>query len=94
MKKPPLTEHLVMTKGVAATIEEDSLFATDIANALTRYHGFDWGDTHPDDKAMNDHAVECGNERILAKYKTCRGEIFINTEADRSVTTAMFTHEY
>ena len=42
---------------------------------------------------MNDEALEIG-ERIVAKYETCEGDIFIITEWDRSVTTILFTHEY
>lgn len=84
----------VMTKGVAEAIEKNEKFAKEVIVAFLRYKKCDWGDLCKDDKEMNDEAVKLNNDRIVAKYNTCEGGIFIITEYDRSVTTILFTSEY
>lgn len=32
--------------------------------------------------------------RLMGTYKTCKGKVWIITEADRSVTTVLFPREY
>lgn len=84
----------VMTRGVSDAMDVDDKFATEVFEARQRYRNGDWGDTCEEDKKMNDEAVKSGDERIVALYKTSRGDIFIITEWDRSATTILFTHEY
>ncbi len=74
--------------------EEDSTFAKEVETAFKKYINADWGITCKEDKAMNDEAVSSGSDRILAKYPTCKGDIFIITEWDRSATTILFCDEY
>ena len=52
------------------------------------------GITCEEDAEMNTEAVNNGDDRILAVYKTCKGNIWIITEWDRSVTTILFPSEY
>ena len=69
---------------------------------LIRHALGDWGCVCPDDAATNDEAVRDGY-RILSAYpidpdKPCKGYgdncLWIITEADRSVTTALLPDEY
>ena len=53
----------------------------------------DWGDLRQEDKALNDQAVESGDQ-VMAKYLTSKGKIWIITEWDRSATTILFPCEY
>ena len=84
--------HVVMTPGVAD-------LNINIASFLARHVRGDWGealDSH--DKQQNDIAVKEGY-RILSAYNvpTGNGEttrIWVITEADRSVTTALLPSEY
>ena len=46
-----------------------------------------------EDKAANEQALIEGN-RIMGAYQTCKGKIWIITEADRSATTVLFPDEY
>ena len=85
--------QLVVTRGVNESLENNGRFAEEIAKAIWMYKYKRWGATCEHDSKMNDEALESG-ERIVAKYETCEGEIFIITEWDRSVTTILFTHEY
>ena len=84
---------LVCTNSVAMTRKENPQFASDVSKCLERYLKCDWGDTCKEDSKMNHDAIK-NNNRIVAKYKTCEGDIFIITEWDRSVTTILFPDEY
>ena len=93
MKKNIILGQLVCTVNIAATIEKDSEFQKEINNSLEKYTKGDWGDTCEEDCELNDEALET-NDRIVALYKTSQGNVFIITEADRSVTTVLFASEY
>lgn len=89
--------QLVMTAGVNNTIADDLDFARHVMEALARYSAGDWGDLEKDDRAMNDLALESGNDRILARYNfpgDAGQDICIITEWDRSYTTVLFPSEY
>lgn len=85
--------QIVSTCGIAAAIEEDPKFQEEINSNLQKYSVCDWGDTCEEDGQLNDEALKIG-DRILALYKTSRGNVFIITESDRSVTTILFASEY
>lgn len=86
--------QLVKTAGIHHAMINDEDFSSFIFKSLERYFSHDWGDTSEGDKELNDLAVERGDDRIVAKYVHPRGDIFIITEWDRSVTTVLFTDEY
>ena len=65
-----------------------------MTEALKKYANCNWGITCNDDAAMNNDAVLSGENRILAVYDTCKGNIWIITEWDRSATTVLFPSEY
>ena len=84
----------LMTKGILKTMETDNLFRNEITQAFAKYMNGDWGDTCKEDSEMNDKALTNYDDRIVAVYKTSKGEVFIITEMDRSCTTILFTNEY
>lgn len=85
--------RLVVTKGIADMMEENPQFSEDVTTAFVKYQNCDWGITCEEDAEMNNEALT-GEDRILAVYETCKGEIWIITEWDRSVTTILFPSEY
>lgn len=85
--------RLVTTRKVMTDIAKNEQFAIDVQESLKKYIVCDWGETHEDDKPLNDEAV-VNRERILAAYETCLGRIWIITEWDRSVTTILYPDEY
>lgn len=85
--------QVVVTRTINNEIADNSKFAEEVMQCLRKYANCDWGDTHEDDKPLNDEAVKHG-ERILAAYKTSQGKIWIITEADRSATTILYPDEY
>ena len=68
-------------------------FTLDVACAMSKFCNKDWGELPEEDKETNDFALEYG-DRLLGAYETCKGKIWIITEADRSVTTILFPDEY
>lgn len=86
---------LYKTRGINESEEESTAFKNEIAVILQSYLLCDWGDLTQEDKELNDMAVNLPNsDRILAKYNTSKGDIYIITECDRSRTTILFTNEY
>ena len=66
----------------------------DLAAYLRRHHCGDWGDLDAEDKQRNEEALNDGT-RILSCYHVGGGRrIYIITEADRSLTTALLPEEY
>lgn len=86
--------QVVMTRGINNDIADNEQFAKDVESALAKYTNCDWGKTCEEDKPWNDSAVEHGNDRILAVYDSCKGDIWIITEWDRSATTILYPDEY
>lgn len=89
-----VTSKLFQTCGINNAVEQDFRFAKTIMECLGKYVLMDWGDTCKDDCELNDNAVFYNNDRVVAKYKTDKGNVFIITECDRSATTILFADEY
>jgi hypothetical protein len=85
---------LYQTRGINNAITKDLKFAKEIMIALGKYTNMNWGDTCASDKKLNDNAVFYSSDRIVAKYITSKGNIFIITEWDRNATTVLFAEEY
>lgn len=81
---------IVVTPGVMDTYFDDYDF---LALSLSRHVKADWGDLCEEDRFQNFVAVMVG-ERILSNYGNIKGDIWIITEADRSVTTILLPSEY
>ena len=90
--------RIVVTRGEKKKMQNDDIFASYVDNCILRHLTGDWGDLDPEDAALNDKALESGEDRIFSayKYESIRneGKIWIITEWDRSVTTILFPSEY
>lgn len=84
----------VQTRGIAEACKDNAEFTKEIYKAFNKYIAGDWGDTCEEDAELNNQAIANNDDRIVAKYKTSKGNIFIITEWDRSYTTIMFADEY
>lgn len=83
----------VVSQKISVEILENKIFAIEIFDALERFCNKDWGEMNEEDKAANEQALTEEN-RIMGAYQTCKGKIWIITEADRSATTVLFPDEY
>lgn len=71
----------------------DIKFKIDFNNAVTSYLLCEWGTMNREADEDNDRALkEPENASIVARYHTCKGDIYINTEGN-SKTLVYFTHE-
>lgn len=86
------TMQVLLTRGVAEAMKNNSDFRRDLIIALDKYNACDWGVTSGPDKAMNDKAVKTGDPDLLAAYETCIGRIWI--KGDSLATTVLFPNEY
>lgn len=72
-------------------------YQVSLFDLLTRHASGDWGDVGAEDAHANDQALIHGN-RLLSCYPLVPGDpdtrIWIITERDRSVTTALLPSEY
>lgn len=83
--------QVVATPGALALVER---LGINLFTLLHRHEHGDWGDLPHEDIAANNSAVAYGG-RIFSGYTLAGGErIWIITEHDRSVTTALLPEEY
>lgn len=86
---------IAMTAGVHALIKKGVLLDFMLHHLLARHQNGDWGEVCVEDAVMNDEATVDGG-RILSSYTIDENipDIWIITEADRSVTTFLLPSEY
>lgn len=85
--------QVVITSGLNEAIKKDPMYNMFVLESFHRYVMNDWGDTCEEDNKLNNYSAK-NSERVVAIYKHDKGDIFIITEWDRSVTTILFTDEY
>lgn len=86
--------QIVATPAALALLDEHGIVLLDL---LTRHSSGDWGDVCAEDAEANDAELIHGG-RLLSSYTLASGNadsrIWLITEADRSVTTALLPSEY
>lgn len=85
--------QLEMTQAINDMIAEDERFAMEIHRCMASYAFSEWGDVDPEGVEANEAALASGDSQILAKYPTCKGNIYIMTGSDRNTTTVSFCDE-
>jgi len=86
--------RIVLTRGVYEWATVNGGFYHFVNTCLKRHSKGDWGNLCPEDKEQNELALNDGS-RLFSAYQHHRlPEIWIITEADRSVTTVLFPDEY
>ena len=83
--------RLVATPGALALLERVNKSPLEY---ISRHLRGDWGDLDPEDKTENELSVKYGF-RLLSSYQVTGDEnLWVITEADRSVTTLLLPEEY
>ena len=85
--------QIVMTPGVQSLLDGPAAGMGDLRDIITRHREGDWGSRGTEDSAMND-AAGGGEDRIMGAHELGGEKIWIITEWDRSVTTALLPSEY
>jgi hypothetical protein len=91
----------LMTRTINDTIAENEKFAKEVIESLERHFNNDFGDLVQEDIEANMRGIESDltEDRVLSKYKTCEGNIYIITELYQAegfdiVTNILFCNEY
>jgi hypothetical protein len=89
----------VMTPGVSVILKDDPIAQAELMTAFAKHHNGNWGNLCDEDKAMNDRALIRDQDghmqgRLLSKYKVAGEAVYLLTEWDESVTTALLPDEY
>lgn len=82
--------RVMATPGSLAFMTDNDI---DSIGLLSRHICGDWGDLCDEDAEQNDFAVN-GGGRLMSVYKFEKGDVWIITEHDRSVTTFLLPSEY
>lgn len=100
--------QIVATRAVSDLQTENEEFKLFVFDCFNRHMKHDWGDLEESDWKMNDQAMKSNKDRIFSSYSfppnaqwkainTYGGQenkLWIITEWDHSVTTALFPGEY
>lgn len=83
--------QIVATPGALEVLDQ---YAINAADLIKRHQSGDWGNVPPGDAEENIRSIENG-WRILSSYVISDDQnLWIITEADRSVTTLLLPEEY
>ncbi len=88
--------RIVMTTNLQGQLQEADPegWEEELQGLIRRHVTGDWGDLDQHDRRENQLALEKGL-RIFSAYTTSSGiKLYIITEADRSVTTALLPQDY
>jgi hypothetical protein len=91
------SKKIIYSTQIIGEMENSGWFAKRIDDCFKEYFVMNWGQTHKGNWSANDKAVWWHKDRVLAKYTTQEGDIFIITEWDneyQSRTTILFCDEY
>jgi hypothetical protein len=82
--------QLTATPGVLAFCREHGI---NPLHVIARHVARDWSPMCPEDRRANERALEEGT-RVFSAYSYHGENLWVITEADRSVTTLLLSHEY
>ena len=88
--------RIMMTTNLQGKLQEANPegWEEELQGLITRHASGDWGDIAEEDQRENELSVRQGF-RIFSAYTTGSGiRVWVITEADRSVTTALLPQDY
>ena len=88
--------RIVMTANLQGQLQEASpeVWEHELQSLIARHASGDWGDLDEEDKQENHLSLQRGF-RVFSAYITNSGiQVWIITEADRTVTTALLPQDY
>ena len=86
--------NMVMTRGISDLMADNMEFANHVQLSIRRHLAGDWGEVCDDDRVANELALQDGDRLFSVYEKEGLPKLWIITEWDRSVTTALFPDEY
>lgn len=90
--------NVIATRSLVDALGGVSQARTQLLPLYARHARGDWGEMSDEDKRVNNEALTSGEGRVMSSYTVSHtGEpivVWIITEADRSVTTALLPDDY
>lgn len=85
----------VITAGINAAIEKNPGTLEAIKQAVEQFNNCNWGKVPEEDKEANNADLAANTGRILARYETPEGDIYINAyPGTDEPAVIMFCYEY
>lgn len=88
--------QVVITRGVATSIEQNPAFAGFVVSAIRRHQKCDWSELDSEDQQENELSVEQGY-RVISAFTIPNNDdkkLWVITEANRTLTTVLYPEEY
>ena len=87
--------RILLTRTLNDTAADNSKVAQEIVTAIRRFGRNDWGNVPDEDKEANDEDLKRRDGRLLGKYSTQEGDIYITLDFGESasegdIETVMF----
>ena len=87
--------ELTVTRSLYTTMEKVPATKQAVMEALRLFAADNWGEVPQEDKEANDRDKAAGVGRILARYKTPSGDIYINQyPGSDEPASVMYCREY
>ena len=86
-------KRTVVSVQIDELVKKDTYFKAEVRNCLDLFLGNYWGSVVQIDVKRNQEALRTGKDRILGKYYTKRGYIYIIADADRNNAKVIFAKE-
>ena len=91
--------QLFITRQLNEDVANDESVAKAVYAAIERFNNMDWGDLCQEDKDANNQDLKDRDGHVLARYKTPKGDIYINLVFDEpsihsDAATIMYCNEY
>lgn len=86
--------HPYITRKLNNDIADNEDMAKAVYKAIEKFNSGDWGTVPEEDKSANDSDLQSGSGRVLARYETPNGDIYINLTVSTKEAVLMYVEEY
>jgi len=91
-----IERQFYMTAFLNEKVAQSEAMAQAVTEAVARFNKNDWGKICQEDKELNDEDLRTRCGRVLARYDSPEGDLYIcmNFYSDMDSAVVMFVHEY
>lgn len=91
-----IERQFYMTAFLNEKVAKSEAMAQAVTEAVTRFNNGDWGKVCQEDKELNNEDLRTRCGRVLARYESPEGDLYISMyfHSDQDTATIMFVDEY